>query len=128
MAFAVLHLLDQTPEQFETWLAERQVPRYRAKQVRHWVLAEAVDGFERMTDLAVPLRNQLAEAFRIWTTRIAAHKQSADGTEKLLLELADGQRIECVLLRDDKEHRTACISTQVGPLGYFLRRARAASR
>ena len=26
----------------------------------------------------------------------------------------DAQRIECVLLRDDKEHCTACISTQVG--------------
>ena len=114
MALAVLHLLDQTPEQFEAWLAERQIPRYRAKQVRHWVLAEAVDGFDRMTDLAKPLRGQLAEAFSIWTTHVKAHKDSADGTEKLLLELADGHRIECVLLRDDKEHRTACISTQVG--------------
>jgi 23S rRNA (adenine2503-C2)-methyltransferase len=110
----VLHLLDQTLEQFEAWLAERHIPKYRAKQVRHWLLAEAVDGFERMTDLAKPLRSQLAEAFSIWTTRVAAHKESADGTEKLLLELADGNRIECVLLRDDKEHRTACISTQVG--------------
>ncbi len=114
MASAVLHLLDQSPEQFEVWLAERRIPKYRARQVRHWLLAEVVDGFERMTDLGKPLRSQLAEAFSIWTTRVAAHKKSADGTEKLLLELADGNRIECVLLRDDKEHRTACISTQVG--------------
>ena len=110
----MLHLLDQTPEQLAAWLAEREIPRYRAKQIRHWVLGETVEGFERMTDLAVPLRNHLAEAFQIWTTRVAAHKQSADGTDKLLLELGDGHRIECVLLRDDKEHRTACISTQVG--------------
>ena len=45
---------------------------------------------------------------------MAAHRQAADGTEKLLLELADGQRIECVLLRDDRRHATVCISTQVG--------------
>jgi len=114
VARAVLHLLDQTPEQLAAWLAERQIPRYRAKQVRHWVLGEAVDGFDQMTDLAKPLRNQLAETFGIWTTQVKAHKESADGTEKLLLELADGHRVECVLLRDDKEHRTACISTQVG--------------
>jgi 23S rRNA (adenine2503-C2)-methyltransferase len=27
---------------------------------------------------------------------------------------ADAERIECVLLRDEKSHRTACISTQIG--------------
>jgi 23S rRNA (adenine2503-C2)-methyltransferase len=41
------------------------------------------------------------------------HKRTADGTEKLLVELADGQQIECVLLRDG-QRRTICISTQVG--------------
>lgn len=110
----MLHLLDQTPEQFEAWLAERAIPKYRANQVRRWLFAEAVEGFDQMTDLAKPLRGQLAESFCVWTTRIAARQKSDDGTEKLLLELADAQRIECVLLRDDKEHRTVCISTQVG--------------
>ncbi len=52
--------------------------------------------------------------FQIWTTRVAARRQANDGTEKLLLELADGERIECVLLRDDREHCAVCISTQVG--------------
>ena len=56
----------------------------------------------------------MAEAFEVFTTRVAAHRKSDDGTEKLLLELADGQRTECVLLRDDKQRRTICISTQVG--------------
>jgi 23S rRNA (adenine2503-C2)-methyltransferase len=56
----------------------------------------------------------LAGEFQIWTARIAAHRRASDGTEKLLLELADGQRIECVLLRDDRGHCAVCISTQVG--------------
>lgn len=110
----MFHLLDQTPEQLQAWLAERGVPAYRARQIRRWVFAETAASFEQMTDLARSLRTQLAESFSIWTTRVAAHKTAEDGTEKLLLELADGQRIECVLLRDDREHRTACISTQVG--------------
>ena len=67
-----------------------------------------------MTDLPAALREQLAAEFQIWTTRVAEHRKAADGTEKLLLELHDGQRIECVLLRDDKQHCTVCISTQVG--------------
>ena len=70
--------------------------------------------FDEMTDLAKSLRGQLAEEFSIWTTRVAVHRKADDGTEKLLLEFADGNRIECVLLRDDKDHRTICLSTQVG--------------
>jgi 23S rRNA (adenine2503-C2)-methyltransferase len=66
-----------------------------------------------MTDLPKGLRERLAETFRLWTTTIAAHQRSADGTEKLLLEFADGQRVECVLLRDGLR-RTVCISSQVG--------------
>ena len=67
-----------------------------------------------MTDLPAELRNQLAAELQIWTSHVVRHRQAADGSEKLLLEFGDGQQIECVLLRDDKEHCTACISTQVG--------------
>ncbi len=66
-----------------------------------------------MSDLPAALRQQLAEDFRWWTTRVVLHRKTGDGTEKLLLELSDGQQIECVLLRDGAR-RTICISTQVG--------------
>ena len=55
----------------------------------------------------------LADEFQLWSSKIAAHKQAADGTEKLLLEWPDRQRIECVLIRE-RDRRTICISTQVG--------------
>jgi 23S rRNA (adenine2503-C2)-methyltransferase len=110
----VLHLLDQTPEQLRPWFTDRGLPAFRAAQVRRWVFAKPGIEFDQMSDLARSLRQQLGEAFRIWTTRVAARKEAADQTEKLLLELSDGQRIECVLLRDDKGHQTVCISTQVG--------------
>ena len=54
-----------------------------------------------------------AECFALWTTQIVRHTQAEDGTEKLLLGLADGGQVECVLLRDEVR-RTICISTQVG--------------
>ena len=110
----MLHLLDQSPEQFRSWLAERGLPAYRAGQIRRWLFQRRAADFDQMTDLPKPLRGSLAEDFQIWTTQVAAHRKSTDGTEKLLLELSDNQRIECVLLRDDKEHQTICISTQVG--------------
>ena len=108
------HLLDLTPEQLKGWLAERGLPGYRAAQIRRWLFALGAADFEAMTDLPGPLRRQLAEELSIWTTRVVADRKDDDGTEKLLVELSDGERIECVLLRDDREHRTICISTQVG--------------
>jgi len=77
------------------------------------MLAGRAAGFADMTDLSKPLRAELAEDWKVWTTRVALHRRAADGTEKLLLELADGQRIECVLIREARR-RTICISTQVG--------------
>lgn len=113
--FAVLHLLDQTQEQLQAWFSDRGLPSYRAVQIRRWLFGNATaESFNAMSDVPKSLRNDLAEYFQLWTTKVAAHQRSEDGTEKLLLELADGHRVECVLLRDDKDHRTVCISTQVG--------------
>jgi 23S rRNA (adenine2503-C2)-methyltransferase len=109
-----LHLLDQTSDWLEAWFAGHGLPAYRAGQVRQWLFKRRAAEFDQMTDLPSPLRNQLADELTIFTSRVAQHQQADDGTEKLLLETADHQRIECVLLRDDKGHRTICISTQVG--------------
>jgi len=110
----MLYLLDQTPEQLENWFAEHGFPGYRAGQVRKWIFKQRAGSFDEMTDLPLELRGRLAEDFRIWSAEIAAHQKADDGSEKLLLKLHDGEGIECVLLRDDRHHRTACISTQVG--------------
>jgi 23S rRNA (adenine2503-C2)-methyltransferase len=107
------HILETAADALAAWLAERNQPAYRARQIRGALLERRVDDFAEMTELPKDLRGQLAAEFRIWTTTIARHHQSADGTEKLLLELHDGQRIECVLLRDGPR-RTICISSQVG--------------
>lgn len=110
----VQHLLDLFPDSLGAWLTARSQPAYRAEQIQRWIFRRRQDGFEAMTDLPQPLREQLAQEFFVWSSQIVCRWKADDGTEKLLLELSDRQRIECVLLRDDREHRTACISTQVG--------------
>ena len=65
-----------------------------------------------MTSLPKGLREELANHFSVFTAT-TDHQQSGDGTEKLLVKLADGGRIECVLLRDGPR-RSICISSQVG--------------
>ena len=110
----MLPFLEQSDEAMQAWLAAHATPPYRLAQVRRWLFEKRTADFEQMSDLSKPLRQQLGEEFQIWTAQIAAHRQAADGTEKLLLELSDGERIECVLLRDDRGHCAICISTQVG--------------
>ncbi len=105
--------LDLGPDEFRVWLDDHRQPGFRADQVRRWLFARRAGAWDDMTDLPKALRTQLADEFRLWTMQTVRHQQSEDGTEKLLIELADRGQIECVLLRD-ATRRTICISTQVG--------------
>ena len=105
--------------QLEHWCEDQGFPKYRAAQVRRWIFGRRVAEFADMHDLPASLRMKMAEQFSLLPARVAQHQVSSDATEKLLLELHDGQFIECVLMREsDPEHetsrRTVCISTQVG--------------
>jgi len=106
------HILEPGPLLGE-WLAARGQPGWRARAIRRWLHAGRAASFAEMSDLPLALRDDLGTAFRIWSTDVARHHRTDDGTEKLLLTLGDGQRIECVLIRDGAR-RTVCISTQVG--------------
>ncbi len=104
--------LDET--QLTAWLKDHGQPAYRAAQIREWVFSRRAGSFAEMTNLPKPLREELAAEFELFSATTATHQQAEDGTEKLLLRLADGQTVECVLLRQTKLRRTICISTQVG--------------
>jgi 23S rRNA (adenine2503-C2)-methyltransferase len=91
------------------------VPLFRVGQIWRWVFSRKTSDFNLMTDLSREFRLQLIERFgSVFRGKELLHEISDDLTEKLLIELFDGECVECVLLRDDRGHRTACISTQVG--------------
>lgn len=113
MPDAAPHLLDSLDGMLAEWAAERSAPAYRTGQIRKWLFHRRAADWDAMTDLPKATREELAERFRLWSAGIAKHTRAEDGTEKLLLDLADGGQIECVLLRD-RSRRTICISTQVG--------------
>ena len=50
------------------------------------------------------LREQLAAEFALTTPELVHRERSIDGTEKFLLRLADGQRIESVFIPDTPVH------------------------
>ena len=95
------------------WCRAHGHAAYRAAQIRGWIFNRRADDFAAMTDLPASLRTDLADSFRLFAARVVEHREAKDRTEKLLLELADGNVVECVLMRE-RERRTICISTQVG--------------
>ncbi|MEX0727730.1 MAG: 23S rRNA (adenine(2503)-C(2))-methyltransferase RlmN [Planctomycetaceae bacterium] len=104
---------DLTRDELVEWCGGHSQPAYRADQIRKWVFANRANSFDEMNDLPKSLRVALAEHFVLFTARLARHLVARDRTEKLLLELGDGELVECVLMRED-DRRTICISTQVG--------------
>jgi 23S rRNA (adenine2503-C2)-methyltransferase len=106
-------ILDVSVADLRAWLAARGQPAMRVGQIRRQVLANRVTAFEDMTDLPKDLRAELARSFAVFSSTVERHLTAPDGTHKLVLRLADGRLIECVLIRDDGR-ATACISTQVG--------------
>lgn len=106
-------ILDFDLEKLSMWMVGRGLPKFRAKQILKWIHQRRAQSFEDMTDLPKELRTLLAAEFNIFTAKTTVHQSASDGTEKLLVELADGGRIECVLLRDGPR-RSICVSSQVG--------------
>src|SRR5262245_31548784 len=105
--------LDTPADELRAWLAERGQPPMRLRQIHRWLFAGRADSFARMTDLPLGLRDELADEFACFSSTVVRRLTASDGTEKLLLRLADGRLVECVLLKE-ADRRTVCVSTQVG--------------
>jgi 23S rRNA (adenine2503-C2)-methyltransferase len=88
---------------------------FRAKQVWHWIYHQGVTDFSRMSSIARPLQEKLAEQFVIGRPEPALVQTSEDETRKWLFRFRDGQEAETVYIPDRHEDRGAvCISSQVG--------------
>jgi 23S rRNA (adenine2503-C2)-methyltransferase len=106
-------LCDLSRDELAAWCQAQGEEAYRADQIRKWIFGKRAGDFESMTDLSAGLRRKLSDTFAIFSSQVAAHQKARDGTEKLLVALQDGERVECVLMRED-DRRTICLSTQVG--------------
>jgi 23S rRNA (adenine2503-C2)-methyltransferase len=113
----VTTLTELGPPELEAALAADGLEPFRARQLLGWIYRHGATDFGRMTDLSRDLRDELSRRYRILGSRLSARAPAADGTEKFLVRLADGNLIETVLIPDGRR-LTACISTQVGcPVG-----------
>ena len=86
---------------------------FRAKQVWHWIYHHGLTSFAPMTTLARDFRAALAANFTLARPAVSRLLESADGTRKWLLRLADGNEIECVHIPEE-DRGALCVSVQVG--------------
>ena len=105
-------LQDFTLEELTEYLtANYNVKPFVAKQVFGW-LTKSVD-FDGMTNISKDLRESLKRKCVAVSCKIIKTLSSADGTQKFLFELFDGNVIEGVLMKY-KYGNTLCVSSQVG--------------
>ena len=104
---------DMTLDALTAYIVGLGQPKFRAKQIFKWLHQKLVTEFAQMTDQPKTLLAALEEQCTIAAPSIRRRQQSKDGTVKYLLQLADGNCIETVLMRY-KYGNTVCVSTQVG--------------
>jgi 23S rRNA (adenine2503-C2)-methyltransferase len=110
---SLINLLDLLPTELEKLAESMGAPRYRGRQLAVWIYAKGVTDIRAMSDLPKDFREALAERAEIAVPEIERRTPSQDGSQKLVLILADGARVQSVLMPDE-DRLTLCVSTQVG--------------
>jgi 23S rRNA (adenine2503-C2)-methyltransferase len=112
-ADAPINLIGMDRADMEAALAEMGEPRFRADQLFKWVYGKGVTDFEEMTNISKVARARLAERFVLTRPGISRDMASEDGTHKWLLNLGDGNEVECVHI-PESDRGTLCVSSQIG--------------
>ncbi len=106
-------LFNFTPAELEKFITDMGEPKFRAKQIGEWLSRGAPD-FASMKNLPEALRRDLDAVAQTLPCKIVRKLESSDGaTTKFLLEMADGEQIECVLMRTTYGN-SVCVSSQAG--------------
>ena len=106
-------LTDLTLPKLTDYIKSIGQPAFRAKQIFKWIHQKQATDFSAMTDQPKALLAQFAQNCTLAVPTIRRRQQSKDGTVKYLLQLADGNCIETVVMRYHYGN-TVCVSTQVG--------------
>jgi 23S rRNA (adenine2503-C2)-methyltransferase len=109
-----VNLYDLPAKQLGEALAAIVSPQFRIKQIVEWMHVHGVDSFDAMTNLPKELRAALAARFTIAFPQVIERTTpAADGSQKYLFQLADGNRIEAVYMPMG-ERTSVCLSSQAG--------------
>jgi 23S rRNA (adenine2503-C2)-methyltransferase len=103
-----------TLEELKAWFEEKGQPKFRGGQVFNWMYNHLAMDFDEMQNLPKSLRAQLKESADLQALRYVTSETSpGSGTKKFIFETAKKNKIESVIIPEEKR-TTLCISTQVG--------------
>ncbi len=102
-----------SPDDLQRFTEGAGLPRYRADQLLHWIYGRYASDVAEITEFSKNLRTSLDKIAYISGLKLLRRPISADGTEKFLFSLEDGNTLESVLIPDG-DRLTLCISSQVG--------------
>ncbi|HEX2880948.1 MAG TPA: 23S rRNA (adenine(2503)-C(2))-methyltransferase RlmN, partial [Polyangiaceae bacterium] len=128
------HPLAWQPKDWADFMESEGQAAFRGAQVFRWLHRHGTLDFGQMSNLALPLRERLAQLPFAFPLEVVEVRRASDGTRKLLCKLDSGELVECVVIpmtRDPDEDEegddtpeaapaatrqrvTLCISTQVG--------------
>ena len=89
------------------------LPEFRKRQAYKAIFEELIDNWDKVSPLPKELRDKLNVACPLEIKATLFHSKD-NKTDKALIELEDGKKIETVLMRHRDGRNTVCVSTQIG--------------
>lgn len=108
------NVFDMTKKELQAFLVAQGMKKFRADQIFHYIYKQNIFSWNDMVLLPKKDREQLKEVLPIYFPEVVSRLDAPDGqTVKLLLQLADGETVETVLMKHDYGN-SICVSSQVG--------------
>ena len=103
-----------TLDELKSLFKERGEPSFRGEQIFNWMYNHLAVDFSDMLNIPKNLRAKLENDFELQTLNyVDAEVSHLNGTKKFIFETRKGNKIESVIIPEEKR-TTLCISTQVG--------------
>jgi 23S rRNA (adenine2503-C2)-methyltransferase len=107
-------LKDLRFQELQHFIESLDESKFRAKQIFNWIYENLASDFSEMSNLPSSLIEKLSHNSELNALRTVSKQESdATNTIKFLFETFEGNKIESVLIPENKR-QTLCISTQVG--------------
>ena len=100
-------------EELQSFLVEKDLPKFRAKQIYEWLWKKNCGSFSDMKNIGKSLQEILSANFNIDKIVLRDEQLSQDKTLKCAFEIDERSIVEGVLIPTPRR-MTACISSQVG--------------
>ena len=114
MSDEILDIFDLSINELNEILLNLNEKKFRSKQIYEWLHSHPITTYDDMHNIPKRVREYLNKEYPLQTLSVKIIKESNDGTKKFLFECEDNNLVESVLIPNDDERLTACLSTQVG--------------